>query len=361
MAAVYGEFRFIYKQYIDINCGNLDKIMTSSLQNPVSFLLLPLPEFTLLPFAGFLDKLRFSADDADHSQQRYCRWQLTCLDPLSDGIQKEKHTLVHSSCGVQVAVNHTINSVSFEGVDYLVLFGSRSPRKANQHAKQLKGTLRQAMVQGVTLVAVDNASFILAACGLLDHKSVAIHWRHQQEFSASFPKVKLLEEDLFCLDGNPMTSVGGTAAIDLAVELLARKTGRERALKGLADMIVDEPRSNHHKLKSIPDTAPPNRHLHRAISLMRNYLSEDISIEQIAQQIGLSRRQLDRQFKQAFDHSAHAYWTEMRLQHVHWRLINSHHNLSILSEEVGIKDTRYLSKLIRKRFGQTPAEIRRAS
>ena len=60
-----------------------------------------------MPFAGFLDKHRFSADDADYSQQRYCRWQLTCLAPLSDGMQKEKHTLVHSSCGVQVAINHT--------------------------------------------------------------------------------------------------------------------------------------------------------------------------------------------------------------------------------------------------------------
>lgn len=36
------------------------------------FLLLPLPEFALLPFGGFLDKLRFSADDEDYSRQRYC-------------------------------------------------------------------------------------------------------------------------------------------------------------------------------------------------------------------------------------------------------------------------------------------------
>ncbi len=38
----------------------------------VRFLLLPLPEFALLPFGGFVDKLRFSADEADRSRQRYC-------------------------------------------------------------------------------------------------------------------------------------------------------------------------------------------------------------------------------------------------------------------------------------------------
>lgn len=36
----------------------------------VRFLLLPLPEFTLLPFGAFVDKLRFSGDEADFSRQR---------------------------------------------------------------------------------------------------------------------------------------------------------------------------------------------------------------------------------------------------------------------------------------------------
>ena len=46
----------------------------------VRLLLLPLPEFTLLPFGGFLDKLRFSADDADRSRQRHCAWTLLGID-----------------------------------------------------------------------------------------------------------------------------------------------------------------------------------------------------------------------------------------------------------------------------------------
>ncbi len=50
------------------------------------FLLLPLPGFSLLALGGFVDKLRFSADEEDHSQQRYCLWRLlnstllACLD-----------------------------------------------------------------------------------------------------------------------------------------------------------------------------------------------------------------------------------------------------------------------------------------
>ena len=47
------------------------------LQRPdVRLLLMPLPDFALLPFGAFLDKLRFSADEADRSRQRYCAWTL---------------------------------------------------------------------------------------------------------------------------------------------------------------------------------------------------------------------------------------------------------------------------------------------
>ena len=49
---------------------------TSSVQPDVRFLLLPMPQFNLLPFGGFLDKLRFSADEEDHSRQKYCQWTI---------------------------------------------------------------------------------------------------------------------------------------------------------------------------------------------------------------------------------------------------------------------------------------------
>ena len=45
----------------------------------IRLLILPLPDFALLPFGAFLDKLRFSADDEDYSQQRYCSWTVAGL------------------------------------------------------------------------------------------------------------------------------------------------------------------------------------------------------------------------------------------------------------------------------------------
>lgn len=318
-------------------------------QPDVSFLLLPVPEFTLLPFGGFLDKLRFSADEADYSRQRHCRWQVLGLQP--------GHVI--SSSGVAAEIQVTPGDIRLAEHDYLVVFGGRTARGSQAVAAEYGGLLREAAAQGVTLVSIDNACFLLAALGLLNGHRVAVHWRHRQEFRAAFPAIQVMEEQLYCLDGARISCAGGSAAIDLAVELLARHLGRTRALKGLADMLVDAPRAQGHWLSSLDEDAYAGRHIGRAIALMRSRLGDKTRIDELAAQIGLGRRQLDRLFQAQFGQSAHDYWQEMRLQHVRWRLLNSHHPLALLADEVGLQDASYLCKVFRKRFGVSPDGLRR--
>ncbi|WP_142995631.1 helix-turn-helix domain-containing protein, partial [Zobellella denitrificans] len=89
------------------------------------------------------------------------------------------------------------------------------------------------------------------------------------------------------------------------------------------------------------------------------YLGAAMTVEELAERVGVGRRQLDRLFQARFGHPARAHWQELRLQHLAWRLLHSHHDLARLAEEVGIRDTGYLGKLFKRRFGLTPARYRR--
>ncbi|WP_051560068.1 GlxA family transcriptional regulator [Marinobacterium jannaschii] len=312
------------------------------------FLLLPLPGFTMLPLGAFIDKLRFSADDADLSRQRYCEWKVLGLSP----------GMLSSSSGITIGVEQTPEDIDFGHYDYLVVFGCRSARDARLAVTDYGGVLQQAAAAGITLVSIDNASFLLAEAGLLNRTPVAVHWRHQQEFSEAFPALDMRSDQIFCIAEKRISCAGGGAAVDLAVELLARHLGRDRALKGLADMLVDEVRQPLHQLRSRDNQSTGSRHLDRALSLMRDRLAGPYQISALAQQIGIGRRQLDRLFQSHFDSSTAGYWLEMRLQHLRWRLLNSDHSLVRLGEEVGFADTSYLCKVFRKRFGKTPARFK---
>ena len=123
-------------------------------------------------------------------------------------------------------------------------------------------------------------------------------------------------------------------------------------------MLVDEARSAGHQLKSLDEDSGAGRHVGRAIGLMRNLLAQKRTADELAALAGVSRRQLDRLFRASFGQSAHAYWHEMRLQHVRWRLLNSGHSLAGLADEVGLGDSSYLCKVFRRRFGESPDALR---
>ncbi|MDD5030408.1 MAG: helix-turn-helix domain-containing protein [Rhodoferax sp.] len=322
---------------------------SEELERPdVRFLLLPLPDFTLLPFGGFLDKLRFSADDEDHSRQRFCEWTLLGLsaDP------------VRSSSGVTVGVDVTADSVDIQGFEYLVVFGSRTAEGSKSMANAYGPLLRRAASSGLSLVSVDNASFLLAQAGLLNGYKIALHWRHVPEFRTAFPRIDIRSELIYCFDRDRISCAGGSTAIDMAVELLSRHCGRERALKGLADMLVDEPRSQGHQLKSLEVEPDAGRHLSRAIALMRTLLADPMTVPELASRLGLGRRHLDRLFMARFQVTAHDYWTKMRMDHVHWRVLNSDHSLAGIADEVGVGHSSHLCRVFRKQFGYSPGTLR---
>ncbi|WDY55920.1 GlxA family transcriptional regulator [Pseudomonas sp. PSKL.D1] len=314
----------------------------------IRLLIVPLPDFALLPFGAFLDKLRFSADDEDYSQQRHCSWTLA-------GLTGEP---VVSSSGAAVQVSAIDDQLRLADFDYLVLFGSRNAQASAALAPAYRRLLQRAAREGVKLVGIDNAAFLLAACGLLNGHKVVVHWRHAAEFRASYPQLQVVPDQLYCIDGTRATCAGGTAAIDLAVALLSQACGRARALKGLADMLVDETRDSCHALRSLETGAGQPRPVQRALALMRDHMGASLSVEQLASQLGISRRQLDRQFNASHGMSAKAWWLEMRLQQVRWRLLNSSHSLAQIADEVGLGDASYLGKCVRRRFGCTASELR---
>ncbi|PSW16535.1 AraC family transcriptional regulator [Photobacterium rosenbergii] len=330
-------------------------LMQSDSKPDVRFLLLPLPTFNMLPFGSFLDKLRFSADDEDYSQQRYCSWDVA---GLSEGE-------VISSSGVYLSVHNALEHLELANYDYVVVFGGRSANDMKMLAPLYRPFLRKAATKGLTLVTVDNACFTFAELGLFDGCEVAVHWRHLQEFETDYPTLKARSDQLYCIDGKRISCAGGTAVIELAIELLARKSGRERALKGLADMLVDETRNRQHHLKSLGDDKnvahPHNRHVSRTVALMRQNLSVPLSIEDLALQLGLSRRQLDRVFKTELSISPREYWAAMRMSHAHWRLQNSFYSLSEIANEVSFSDVSYFCKVFKKHFGYSPAQMKSMS
>ena len=305
------------------------------------------PSFTLLPFAGFADTLRHSADEGNRSRQVHCQWTIL-------GASMEP---VRASCGAAVAPWRTYGDPA--EFDYVVIVGGLLAA-FNDHSPDTFEFLRLAGKRRVPVVGLCTGCFAMAEAGLLRDRRCAVHRRYRKEFAERYPETRVTTSELFVVDGKAITCVGGTAAIDLAVELVMRHCGRTRALKGLTDLSVDQHRAAIHQPR-MPDEDLlncGNQRIERAVRLMREKLSEPVGVRHLARQLGTSVSQLDRDFAKHAESTPTAVWRCMRLQRARWLLLNTDGTVSFISRECGFADSSHLTRWFKRAFGESPRSFR---
>ena len=305
------------------------------------------PDFTLLPFAGFVEALRHAADEADRSRQIYCRW--TWIGP--------ELRPVRSSCGVEVVPRETFGDPC--AFDYIVVVGGLLP-SFRKIPEATIAYLRRAAAAGVPLVGLCTGSFVLAEAGLLDGRRCAVHWRHRQDLVSLFPEAVPVSDETYVIDDRIITCPGGTAAIDLATELIIRHCGRARALKGLHDMVVDQHRAAHHVPRlaygDVASCGDPR--VERAVALMEQNLSGPFAIAELALRLGTTTRQLDRAFARHVGAPPAAFWRDMRLAHARWLLLNTSRSVTQVAFECGFADAAHFARWFKRSYGELPYRFR---
>ncbi len=312
----------------------------------VGFLLSPC--FTLLPFAGFIDALRHAADVADYSRQIYCRWTLLAAERAP----------VRSSCGLEVTPWELHGDPG--GFDYVVVVGGLLPASLELPPATFD-FLRRAAAAKVPLVGLCTGSFLLAKAGLLDGRRCSVHQRHAPELEALFPEVIPVTDEAYVADADVITCMGGTAAIDLAADLIAKHCGKARAIKSLHSMVVEQHRLAHQVPRRRYEHAAScgDPHVERAVSLMEESIDTPYPIEVLARKVGVTLGSLDRAFARRVGTAPGRFWRRMRLDHAHWLLCNTSRRITEVALECGFYDSTHLARTYKEVYAETPRETRK--
>ncbi len=146
--------------------------------------------------------------------------------------------------------------------------------------------------------AVCNGVFLLAHAGLLAGREITTHWDHAERLTKLFPESNIRPDKIFVRDGNLFTCGGVTAGIDLCLSLVAEDWGHDLAMKVAKRLIVyirrDGGQSQYSPYLAVgPDE---NSLLTKVLRHVTDHISDPLTIEDIADAVGVSRRTFSRAF-----------------------------------------------------------------
>jgi len=305
---------------------------------PKRFVFVLLDQFTLLCFAGALEALRIA--NRMHGKTIYT-WMLA----------GEGGESVECSAGTEFKVNMDLSELERE--DIVLVCGGIDVQAST--TKRLLNWLRREARRGVTIGGLCTAGYSLARAGLLDGKRATIHWENQDSFSEEFEEVELTKS-VFVVDGNRITTAGGTASIDLMLKLIAQDHGEDLANTVADQLIYSSIRTDQDTQRLSIPTRIGVRHpkLSQVIQMMENNIEEPISPSILARDVGMSTRQLERLFRRYLDRSPKRYYMELRLQKARNLLMQTDMSVINVALACGFASPSHFSKCYRAHYDTTP-------
>lgn len=308
------------------------------------FVFVLMPEFTLLSFAAAVESLRIANRMAGGEV-----YEWMCIGEGGGEIM--------ASCGISFAVDGDLVELARE--DVVVLCGGLNIREHSN--KRLKNWLRREARRGKPVIGLCTASYVMAVCGLLDEKRCTIHWENQDSFIEEFDNIEL-RKSVFVIDGNRMSTAGGTASIDLMLKLIADDHGETLANAVADQQIYSSIRTDQDTQRLSLPSRIGVRHskLGQAIQIMESNIEEPISPSVIASDVGMSTRQLERLFRRYLNCSPKRYYMEIRLQKARNLLMQTEMSVINVALACGFASPSHFSKCYRAHYNSTPYRERGA-
>lgn len=222
-------------------------------------------------------------------------------------------------------------------------------------SRSLMNGIRRQARKGAKIGGLCSAAWILARAGMLDGLRAAIHWDYHDAFMEEFPEVNL-QRSVFVANERIVTASGGTATADLMLHLIAARHGDTLAAEVADQMVYIAVRdaSAEQRVSFQARHGIRNSHLSYAIRRMNETMEYPVSPADIASEIGISVRQLERLFGRYLNCSPKKYQVDMRLQKARHLLLQTEMPVTEVAFACGFKSSGHFARTYKSHFGVAP-------
>lgn len=266
---------------------------------------------------------------------------------------------VTSSSGLAVRVDASLDESGGSG-ELCVLAGSGIVlREAREIARKAWSGISGRHHQGAKIFAVAGATLILAAYRMFSDRELIGPWHCVDAWREQLPEIKFSDR-LVANDRGVITCAGGAATVELTLHMVQSHFSgavRRKCVASLnaTDRWMTDARQNIDEFVGA-GRLPPK--VSAAISLMRRHIEYPVDTHDIAAELEVSSRQLQRLFNRHLGETPTARYKRIRLRRARQLIRHTEMNVTEVAVATGFTSMSHFSRCYRELFMLAPVADR---
>lgn len=274
-------------------------------------------------------------------------FDVTIASADGKSIRSVNNILIQPHCSIQ----------EVDRTDLIIISSATYIKEILELNPELIPWLQHHFDSGTHIASICTGVFLLAETGLLDGKSATLHWGFAELFRKKYPRVKLDQNQMYLDHGRLYCSAGVNAGMDLTLYIVEKFCGRQAAIESAKTMVLDLGRK-----KQTPYDCSLSTKNHgdplivKAQEWIEQHHTKVIDYEWLAREFRMSRRSLERRFKQAVGVTPLGYLQKLRVEHAKYLLEDGTLTFNEITYQVGYEDISFFRKIFIRLTGLRPKE-----
>lgn len=213
--------------------------------------------------------------------------------------------------------------------------------------------------QKAEIISLCTGAYFLAECGLLNGMPATSHWGAMEDLQKKYPLIDFKPDHVVTHSKAIITGGGGFSSLNALLYFIEKNSTKEIAVELSKYYALDYGRTSQNIFSIFSGQRLHDDHeIHQAQNYIEKGFKTDISVEQIAEQVNMSKRNFIRRFKNATTLNPIEYIQRVKVEAAKKALESGESNIADITYSIGYNDLKTFRTLFKRMTGLTPSDYK---